>query len=383
MSQPLYPKKKLPLFYTIYLSCILVFILILCFGVAYVKTLLTEYELVQPKYVAQEIFDRHFTDFSYENMREYYDVQAFLTESGYATEEELFAALNELTKDGEPSFYRSSSGIGDTVEYSVTANKRRVASFTLKKSEEKTENGFHYYTLDAIKVYNLIRAEIVTSDETNSPTFLYTYQFVAPLTHKITVNGQVLTQSQQKGEIVYDKQAMASCKEGFEGIPMITYELVCDTPPTVEATDGYGKIATPEFDEKTHVYRFPVTFDTALQEQFGPKAIEITQKLAKYMQAAVRFSAISPYYDPSTALYQQLKEIGNDSWMVIKYDSCDFENPKVLEAYSYSDTDFSIRVSMVMIGHKAGKDDSKEILDYTFCFHLVDGEWLLYDSYNN
>ncbi len=378
------PKKQtLPLFYAIYLALILVFILVLCFAMQFVKKLLAEYEDTQPKYKAQEVFEEYFTDFSYRNMREHFSMTDFLSESGYKTEEELLLALDALVQNGEMSYYRSSSGIADRIEYAVAVNKTRVAAFTLKKSGEKTKNGFDLYELEGIVLYNPVRLEVVTSEDTKPPTFLYTYRIHAPLSHTVSANGKVLTEAERVGEISYEKDAMASTKAGFEGIPFVTYELILDAPPSVTAVDFNQDPCTPHFDEKAATYRFDVTFDKALTNELGQHALTVAQKLGIYMQAGDDFSSIRDYYDPESDLYDQVRALGADAWMVKKFDSCEFRDEKISEAYRYTENDVSIRVSLVQICHRKGYEDSIDAFDYTFCFRKVEGEWLLYESYNN
>lgn len=377
-------RGKMPLFYIIYFACIAVGIVLLVFSSAFLRSILAEYESVQPKHIAQEIFDTTFAQFDYRNMQEYFDVDQFLAESGYESKEELFTALAKLTEGGEASLYRSSSGIGDTVEYSIAISKTRVASFTLKKSSETTTHGFSSYVLDEITVYNPIHLEIVTEDGTKPPpTVLYTYTITAPLTHTVSVNGQTLTEEDRKGDILYNTEAMKNSKSGFSGIPMACYEFNLENEPTVTAVDLNGDAVEAEFDEKARSYTFAVTFDRTLTSEFGSLAIEIAEKLAIYMQAGARFNSISQYYDPSSALYEQVRLLGNDAWMVVEYESCDFKDQAVSEAYRYSDTEFSIRVSLLQTVHLQGKPDMTDPVDYTFCFHLVEGNWLLYESYNN
>lgn len=357
-------RGKLPLFYVIYFICIAVGIVLLVFSSAFLRNILAEYESVQPKHVAQEIFDTTFAQFDYRNMQDYFDVDQFLSESGYESKEELFAALAKLTDGGESSLYRSSSGIGDTIEYSIAVNKTRVASFTLKTSSEKTAHGFSSYVLDSITVYNPIHLEIVTDGGTKPPpTVLYTYTVTAPLTHTVSVNGQTLTEEDRKGDILYNTEAMKNSKSGFAGIPMACYELNLENEPTVTAVDLNGDAVEAEFDEKTRSYTFAVTFDRTLTSEFGSLAIEIAEKLAIYMQAGAKFNSISQYYDPSSALYEQVRLLGNDAWMVVEYESCDFRDQAVSEAYRYSDTEFSIRVSLLQTVHLQGKPDMTDPVD--------------------
>ncbi len=375
--------KKLPVFYAVYLTCILLFVLALAFGMGFVRDLLAEFESVQPKYKAQEVFEEYFADFDYKTMTDYYSVSAFLTESGYQTEEDLFSALDAVTKDGKVTYYRSSSGIADVEEYAVAVNKTRVATFTLKKTGEKSENGFDLYELDTIKIYNPVRLEVVTNDQTNPPTYLYTYRITAPLSHKITADGKELTEAERVGQITYDKSAMANAKNGFEGIPMVSYEIIASAPPALTATDANGDVATAAFDEKTSTFSYEVVFNKSVENDLGAHALTVAQKIGIYMQAGDKFSSIQDYIDPTAPLYEQLEDIGGDSWMVKKFDSCEFKNEKIAECYRYSDTEVSLRVSLTQIGHRSGYEDSIDTLDYTFCFRLVDGEWLLYESYNN
>ena len=376
--------KKLPLFYLIYIVVIVVALLLLAFGAALLHNILGEYEEVQPKHLAERIFHEQFEDFSYRTMREHYDMPTFLNESGYDTEEAFWKATEELLGAEQPVLYRSSSGISDKVEYSVAINKVRVASFTLIPSGEKTPHGFEHYELGEIKVYNPIRMELVSSDETQPPpTYLFTYVITAPLTHKVTVDGKELGEEDRKGDIVYDTTCLASHQSGFIGVPFVSYEVVLETVPEVKATDLNGDTVTPEYDEEGRSFRFALTFDRAMTDQVKDYVIGIAEKLGVYMQAGARFSSISGYYDESSELYKQLRQIEDAHWMVVPYETCSFSQQSVSEFYRYSEDAFSVRVSVLQRVTHAGKPDMTDLLDYTFCFHRVGEDWLLFESYNN
>ncbi len=377
-------KKKIPLFYLIYASVIVLVLAALAVGVAALRAFLTEYESAQPIHVAEEVFETYFAKPDYNKLKQYFSPASYTEKYGYESDEAAVSAMNECVKGKKMAFFKAATDLDGQIEYSVTADGVKIATITLKESDEKTKRGYALYRLDSIKLYDVIgysRAQHPETDDPGIPEITFTV--VAPASYQISVDGTVLTQ-EQLTKSYFDTETLRNMPSEYQGIPYAEYSFKSTEPPdAVTATDSNGASAEAQFDENAHTFTFPFVYDKQLEQEYSAYAIEAAQKLAAYMQAGLRFDDIAKYYDPSAKLYAETRAIGADAWMVNKYDSMEFKDVFCGEFYRYSETSFACRVSMIQIGHRAGYADSTDPIDYTFFFRLVDGKYLMYERYNN
>lgn len=377
-------QKRIPMFYLIYASAVVLVLAALAFGVVALRSFLTEYESAQPIHVAEEVFKTHFAHPDYNGLKQYFTPADYAGKYGYDSDADVINAMNECVKGKKMAFFKAATDLGDTIEYSVTADGVKIATISLKESDEKTKRGYVLYRLDSIRIYDVIgysRSQDPTTEDPTVPEIKFTV--VAPASYQISVDGTALTE-EHIAKSYYDTGTLHNMPSDYQGIPYAEYSWKSTEPPDeVKATDSNGDAAEAQYDEKTHTYTFSFVYNKQLETEYSAYAIEAAQKLAAYMQAGLRFDDIAKYYDPSAKLYAETRAIGADAWMVNKYDSMEFKDVFCGEFYQYSETSFACRVSMIQIGHRAGYADSTDPIDYTFFFRLVDGKYLMYERYNN
>jgi len=109
-------KKKMPRFYLVLIICWAVALTLLGTALLIVRSYLADFESTQPKYVAEEVFEKYFSGADFEA------VLAFSAENGSAFEsnETLAAYLMELISGKELSYHSISSGMDlDSSKYIV------------------------------------------------------------------------------------------------------------------------------------------------------------------------------------------------------------------------------------------------------------------------
>ena len=146
--------RKLPKFYFVLIICWVVALVALAVGLFIVRGYLADYESVQPKYVADEVFEKYFETGDYLSIIKH----SSLNKSKYETDEMLANYLSSLTEGKELSYYSISSGMDTaSAKYAVKYNDGekdiKVASFTLSVSGEKSEKGFSKYVLDSFELF--------------------------------------------------------------------------------------------------------------------------------------------------------------------------------------------------------------------------------------
>lgn len=375
-------KKKMPLFYAIYLCFLLAAIVALCFAMSYVRTLLKEYEEVQPKYLAQQIFEEKFEQFEYERLLDADTSERFRTEAGYETMPELYNKLRELLEGKEITYSRTSEDFEDgSITYTVIADSRRLADFKLTKKAEKTTHGFDVFEEGPFVLYNLIVSERLDPG-TKPDEVYYTYLVTAPADTVVKIEGGKDGEKTETREYMRT-DLLSRAKASFEGIPYVEYKIIASAPPTVTGTDRNGNESKAEYTESSRTFAFPFVWYSSVEEEMKDYAIEFAKEFEIYSQHGSSLDSIRKYFDKSTELYQNILSLDADMWMVNKFKSCDFTEVQTGEYFDYGDGSVSLRVSFVWIGHRDGKADSTDILDYTFVFTEKDGKMLVTEAYNN
>ncbi|MFY9381248.1 MAG: hypothetical protein WAO54_03395 [Eubacteriales bacterium] len=371
-------REHVSLFYVIYFTFIFLFVAAVLLLTGIVKDRLAEYESVQPKYKAAEIFDKYFNPV---------DFGALLSDAKYeaegATADEIEDYLRGQIADSEITYAIASSDKEDEVKYIVKAGDKKFAAIILKKSDIKSEHGYATYELDSIELYVSVR------HEEDSPT--YTITISVPAGYTAYIDGVALT-AKYKTETVINEDAFRYYPDGVNGVLFDVYVVSdLESPPAkVTAADPTGKeaaVSAIDGDGYERSYIASVNSDDALRAEYSEYITEAIEGYAAYMQKDKRFSSISKYFDPSSELYNTVKAAGGDLWMVIDHDSYEFKDVNLDEFYNWgtiSDGDvISCRISFLHILHRSGRDDFLDVVDMTVFLRKTDDGYKIYKWYNN
>ncbi|MBE6538274.1 MAG: hypothetical protein E7671_02270 [Ruminococcaceae bacterium] len=360
-------KKKMPRFYLVLIICWAVALTLLGTALLIVRSYLADFESTQPKYVAEEVFEKYFSGADFEA------VLAFSAENGSAFEsnETLAAYLMELISGKELSYHSISSGMDlDSskyiVKYSEEVGDVKIASFTLEKTGEKSKKGFAKYALSDIELF--YPAEKTVKIKVLQGSVPY-------------VNGVALDDSHIKEENV----AHDSCKhmpEGVNGIYYTVYELQgLVKEPEVAVTDTNGSPLTVFFNEKESCYETALLYDETLMAEQSERVIAAAKNYAAYMQNDLALNKLNPYFEKGTELYNSIRS--TLQWAVIDHDSYHFEDIEASEFYRYDDNTFSCRVKLTHVLKRSRLEDYRDSMDVTFYLRKVGNDYLVYDRVNN
>lgn len=359
--------KKMPRFYIVLIWCWCIALCLLGIALFIVNGYLADYESVQPKYVAEEIFNTYFQTKDYGAILEYSDIN----DSPFETDEALAEYLFELTEEKELSYHPISSGM-DTgvskyiVKYNENEKEIKIASFTLALGNEKSEKGFSKYEL---RDFELFYPENISVE-------IKAVRGTVPY-----VNGTALGEEY----IVEDDIEHESCAhmpEGVEGIKYTLYRvdgLVCQ--PKLSAKDAQGNDIKLSYAPLDGYYVTDISYDETLAAEQSEHVIAAAQAFAAYMQNDTTIGKLSPYFDKTTELYRSIKS--TLQWAVIDHDSYHFEDAEASEFYRYDENTFSCRVKFVHVLKRKRLEDYRDTVDATFYLHNVDGKYLVYDRTNN
>lgn len=361
------PKRKkfrVPVFYVCLIFAVVLALVAMAFGLKWLEGWLAEYESSQPKYAAEAVFAEYFADPDYPALAARCEMPA--TVSVYETGESLGVVMEELYGEQPTSYAETSSGMDGSLRYLVKAGESKIASFTLKKSGKTAKHGFSLYALDDITLYIRPEADV---------------KVTAPEGMTVYINGQPLDESHVV-ESGIETDSCAHMPEGVKGITYATYTLnALLRAPSVEVKTADGQSAPLTQDPDTGAWMADVVYHDALREQYAEQMIHVAQLYAAYVQKDGTFGSFSKYFDSSTTLYQNIREVPN--YFVWAHNGYSFKDVEASEFYAYDDNTFSCRIKFTHLLHKTGYEDFVDAFDSTFYLRRVGDEFLIYSMINN
>lgn len=360
-------KKRLPKFYLILIICWVVALAALAICLLTIRSYLADYESVQPKYVAEDVFQQYFKKSDFAAII----AHSGLNDSKFESDETLSAHLASLTEGKELSYHNISSGMDQSeskyiVKYSDGDTEIKIGSFILKKTSEKSKKGFAKYALDSFELFY----------PTNESVTIRVTQGAIPY-----INGVALDESY----ITEDNIEHASCAhmpEGVSGIKFTVYYLEgLTTAPEISIKDASGNELDFSYNSAEGRYETPIAYDEALAVEQSEHAIAAAQTLATYMQNDCTLGKLTPYFEKGTELYNSIRS--TLQWAVIDHDSFHFEDVEASEFYRYDENTFSCRIKLTHVLKRSRLEDYRDTVDAIFYFRNVDGKYLVYDRTNN
>ena len=353
--------KRFPVFYTIYFTLIVLFIVGLFTGLIFLNDYLEAYENTRPWHAMERVMNEYFlTD----------DKSPLLLKSGYSVPKyssisDVLAYLGDAIDPDDIAYYKTSSDETKTV-YNVVSKDLKIASVELTLGEKGEKEPFAEYELSKLSL------------TIGGSTGL---SVKAPTGYPVFVNGYELTSEYLTGEA----EQTESCKHMYgdaQGITYVTYTLEgLFGEPIVTAKTNDRKSAAKVSSDETKVFYTVEPSYSEPDEELSSMILAASEYYAAYMQGDVPFGKVSPYLDRESDLYVNVKT--SDTRWVIDHNGYSTENPEISEFYFYSDDVFSCRVKFTHVLHGYGGNTYEENFDETFYFRNVNGSFLIYDSYNH
>lgn len=359
--------KKISKFWLTFAICWVIALVALFIALAVVRTYLSDYEDSQPKYVAEEIFEKYFSEPDFTAVLNHTES----TRNKFESIDSLSAYLSELVGDKELSYHEISSGL-DTgtlkyvVKYEEDGKEIKIATFSLTKSGEKSKKGFELYTLGSFELFYPANESVKIKVPTG-----YT-----PIVGGIKLGEEYLTETDIPSE---------SCEHMPEGVSGIYYSLytvdgLIKTPEIKVLTNvGTEKIAS--YDSEADLYTVEPVYDESLAEELTELVITAAEVYSTYMQNDCAFAKLKPYFESGTELYNTIRTTAT-TW-VISHDSYSFEDEEASEFYRYDENTVSCRVKLTHILKRKRLEDFRDYVDMTLYLRKVDGEYMIYDRTNN
>lgn len=355
-------KKKIPVFYITLAAVVIVFVVILQIFLGIVREYLADYESSLPQYEAEKVFQKYYADGNYLDL-----VQAS-NESVTVFESPLVIAqyLAEYTTGKTLSYSSISTGLDTDIKYIVKADNVKISSFTLRHSGQKSAKGFDLYEVTAFEIFSAGNQSV---------------RITVPVGDMVYINDVPVSDDFLTGNTTNH----ISCEHMPAGVSGIVYneyliEGLYAVPDSIRVLTA-DQMEVPVTEIESGVYHADIQYSEALQAEFSDYVIEAAQTLAAYMQNDSWFGNISPYIDPESELYTNIRT--SETYWVIDHNSYSFENVRTSEFYAYDENTFSCRVGFTHVLHRNYSQDYKDYLDMTFYLRKIGDKFLIYDRYTH
>ena len=367
-------KKKGPrlggvIFYTLYFMLILAFAGATLFVMNWLHGWLSDYELAQPTYKAEQVFKQLFTD---PNWGDLYD-SAGAQDSPYEGKEEYVNYMEAKTSGKSLNYMETSAGLSGGKKYVVRLDGEKVASFTLVD-----KNGVGIPSLS-----NLDNITDIPDWQLNTVEVFFerigTYRIEKLDGHTAYVNDVALDDSFTIQ--VATTVAESYLPQGTVGASMCLQEVTgIMEKPEVVVFDKDGNQMEVTYDEATRTFTERTESNTMTEDQ-QTAALEAARVNCLWMIEELKDRGeVAKYFDASSKPYSDITRLG-ELWMQ-GHAGYVFENESVTKFASYGPDLFSVYVSMDLVVTRKDGTTKNYDFDKTLFFQNFSGTWKVIDWTN-
>ena len=354
-------------FYRIYFIAVSAALLLIAFGLIWLRGVVRDYEIAQPVHAAEvvaQLFEQ----------RDFESLYAFDTAASetYGGDRAFYVdSLNALTADRSIDWREAFSADPDEKKYTVTLDGDRFASFTLVPSGEVTAHGNKLWRLGSVTTNVALEGTEAAGNAAAAP-----YRITAPEGYAVTVNGRTL----DAADVV--TPASSIYPEGFvpagvEPPKVVEYGFYSDEgEPQVSVTDASGAARTATVDpENAFVYSCAFPEDEAAKEKLGEAVLKMSERVAKYTVDDLERGRIGiASGSPAETILKKF----NNNWAP-SHKSTSLLNARVSDFHVLSDDCFTCHVSFDFVLTSRRQNDYTYPTAYTLCIVKRKGTGALYN----
>lgn len=351
------PRLSGVIFYTIFFLCIFLFYTATYFGLLELRDWLTRYEMAQPTTKSQEVFD---TLFSNPDWGSLYDI-ANVQDAAYESKETFVGYMENTVGETDLTYVETSTGLSNDKKYIVRLGDKKIAAFTLvnhNQSDSQTEIAdWQLGNLEFFVQYN----ESYYIKKLDGHTV---YVNDVPLDDSFTVRISTTNAEDYLPEGVAGVRVCTQQISGLAGKPNVRI---------VEATGNEMKVvyddATCTFAEQSDV--------NPISDTERDLAINAVKTYALYMIKRAGEGDIAEYFRPGSDAYNAITDA--ERGFVQDAASREFVNESVTNYCRYSDSLFSVRVSVTLNQYRSSGTVKESTIEQSLFFEKqANGKWMCY-----
>lgn len=348
------------IFWLFYLLLIAACVVGIRYGLNFLEGWLTDFELSQPDYKCQEVYSQLFEGKDWGSLY----TLAGMEDSQFETKENYVAYMQNKAKDKSLSYYETSAGLSGDRKYIVKLGDEKIAVFTLTRDEPEGITQIVPWELGGVEIFmeRLEDVRICTAGENR----------------QVYINGNLIRET-------YVVRTLSTAAEDYlpEDLSGLTKQwMYVDgllTHPVVTVTDQHGMPIDMIYDEATNTYVEPAVEMVISQEEMD-SVVNAAKAYCRFMIGANTDTTLRRYFDETTSIYKTI--LKNDrSWMQ-NYNSYNFSQPQISSFYRYSDTLYSVRLTMTLNVVRGNGSIREYPLDSTFFLEKQGSKWLVVEMTN-
>ncbi len=344
-------KKKLSRFYIVYFSLLILFSASLIIFLAWLNGAVSRYNESLPETVSERFYSDTFKTKDIGKISEYV---TDLT-NDFETDADLVEKISEIFAE-EMSYTSVSSGDDGVEKYIVKSGAVKTAEFSLEKDSDGN------WAVKNVKIY--------LPDK-------YEYKVKILSSSRLYING--IEVGEEYASNYEDYELKEYLPDTVASPQWITYEIGDFLfEPEIKVIDRNGNLS--ELSQETELLKEQINYD-AVEEEVASRIVEGAKQYAKCMQNDAAKSSVYPYFEKGTNLYSRIQYA--ETAFVWDHNGYDFEDVEVSEFFRYDENTVSMRVSFTHILKKYGSEDYRNYTDITYFARLIDGEYMIFASYNN
>lgn len=343
------------LFYSVYLLVILIFLIGMSLVLNALNDWLVRYEASQPKVKCQQVFSELFADPDWAALYEQAGAEDTVFENAETYADYMEKHTETLT------YIETSAGLSGDKKYIVRAGSEKIATFTLTADNKDAE----------IPDWKLGTVELILDRKLDITV-------LASPDCTVTVNGIPADESFVRRTVA--TAAEHYLPEGVHGYRL--QELYISgllTEPVVAAYDKDGEAVDLIYDEQTRTYSQKTADSTAISDSEKTAVLTAAETYCKFMIGAASKTDLKTCFDAEAPIYSTI--IKNETWMQ-GYSGYAFGEAAVTNYYRYSESLFSVRVSLTLNVTRGDGSIKPYDLNSTFFFSGKNGSYLVSEMTN-
>ena len=362
-------------FYRVYFALVGVALVGIAIGCVWLRGVLRDYESAQPSHVAEDVAAL----FENGDYAAIYSVDTTAAEQvGEEDRDFYIQSLRELSEGRDVEWSEAFSSDPDRVNYNLTLDGERFASFSLVPSGQTTARGNRLWTLDSVTTNVELRQPEPTPEPTpEAPVVTYSCRVTAPEGYAVLVDGAPLTE--ENAQVT----PHGLFEDGFlpdtvANPTVLDYVFESDTEtPAITATDETGAAAAVYTDgEKQRTWNCPRKGDESFQAQYGQAALALGKQVAKFISRDAGKGSLQNFCAKNSPAAEIFKNLSNT--FTTPHEGYSFDNEVVSQFYALSEDCFTCHVTFdYVLNTKNGKRPVPTA--YTFCLVRKGDEARLYN----
>ena len=351
------PRLSSVIFYTIFFLCIFLFYTATYFGLLELRDWLNRYEMAQPTTKSQEIFETLFSD---PNWNSLYDI-ASIQNATYGNKNDFVGYMENKVGETDLTYVETSTGLSNDKKYIVQLGNEKLATFTLvnhNQSASQTEIAdWQLGSLEFFVHYN----ESYYVEKLDGHTV---YVNDTPLDDSFTIQ---ISTTNAEGYLPESVTGIRVCTQQITGLA---------SKPNVWIVDADGNEMQVMYDETTHTFteQFEVN---SISDTERDLAIDAVKTYALYMINRAGEGDIAKYFLRGSDAYNTITD--TERGFVQDAASREFVNESVSNYCRYTDTLFSVQVSVTLNQYRSNGTVKESLIEQNLFFEKQsNGKWMCY-----